>query len=375
MSAVDLGRVFIMCWNLQLVEAGTFNDETLETLSNCRKFLQVTTLADIANANGTHITLQAWQGRRLQRHHTPPLNWGKALRPSQNDWDKWRSALKLFLNPMSRDRKLSLPLGAWLEPTDEHWMWWKLEATDRIYQALAKDHWIEWLPFGRHYQPSSNIILDAPSSLTRIDVDLSRSGQHLTVASKDENAPITTPAPETPPNVYALLDALPDNLQWAIYRCTIPAGGLPIADAIRAGDSVTVADASLKDQFGTASFILEGADEIGRIPGVNVVPGPLQDGDSYRCELAGLIGAMVIVLTLCESHSITQGGMTVACDNISTLRIFNPNFVPEPSAESFDLVCCLHSLVLKIPIVLQAVHVRGHALKRKKAWQLSRLEA
>ena len=146
--------------------------------------------------------------------------------------------------------------------------------------------------------------------------------------------------------------ALPDGLQWAIYRCFLPAGGHTVAEAMVAGDCVAVADASLKDLFGTASFVLEGKDEVNRIPGVNITPGPLVEGDSYRCELSGLIGAMAIVLTLCQSHSITQGGMTVACDNISTLRIFRPGFVPEPSAESFDLVCCLHSLVTKIPITL-----------------------
>ena len=54
------------------------------------------------------------------------------------------------------------------------------------------------------------------------------------------------------------------------------------------------------------------------------------------------------------------------CDSASKLRTFNPNFDPEQSAESFDLVCCLRSSVLKIPMTLQALHVRGHALKRMR---------
>ena len=196
----------------------------------------------------------------------------------------------------------------------------------------------------------------------------------MTVLSQDMNTHTPSLPTSIPTDVYSLLDALPIGLQWSVYRCTIPAGGAVVAEAIRAGDSVAVSDASLKDLFGTASFVLEGKDGIHRIPGVNIVPGPIREGDSYRCELSGLIGAMVIVKVLCESHSVTQGAMTVACDNISTLRIFQPDFIPEPSAESFDLVCCLHSLVSNIPVTLRAVHVRGHALKRKRRHQLSRLE-
>ena len=64
----------------------------------------------------------------------------------------------------------------------------------------------------------------------------------------------------------------------------------------------------------------------------------------------------------------------MACDNISTLRIFKPDFVPEPTQESFDLVCSLWQLVQTIPIRLEAVHVRGHALKRKHPGQLTRME-
>ena len=153
------------------------------------------------------------------------------------------------------------------------------------------------------------------------------------------------------------MDALPDDLKWAAYRCTVPGGGKTLADAMKIGSSVAVSDASLKSCFGTAAFVIEGPTDIHRAVGVNIVPGPVKDGDSYRCELSGLIGAMTVVRTICQSHNVSSGGMQVACDNISTLRIFKPDFVPEPTQESFDLVCSLWQLVQTIPIRLEAVHV------------------
>ena len=104
------------------------------------------------------------------------------------------------------------------------------------------------------------------------------------------------------------------------------------------------------------------------------MPGPVRDGDSYRCELAGLIGIMVIINAISKAHSVTSGQLTVACDNISTLRIFNDHFIPEPTAESFDLVCCLHKQVTMSTVKLTATHVKGHAVDRKPRHRMTRLE-
>ena len=104
------------------------------------------------------------------------------------------------------------------------------------------------------------------------------------------------------------------------------------------------------------------------------MPGPIREGDSYRCELAGLIAIMILVNIICKAHHVTSGSLQVACDNISTLRIFDPSFRPEPSQESFDLVCCLHHLVKSASVTCSAVHVEGHAADNKPKCAMSRLE-
>mgnify|MGYP003438791675 FL=1 len=135
-----------------------------------------------------------------------------------------------------------------------------------------------------------------------------------------------------------------------------------------------VADASKKDCFGTASMVLEGESSKGRALAVNITPGPVKEGDSYRCELAGLIGGVLLITLICKAHNITSGGVLIACDNISSIRIFDQAFLPEPTEESFDLVCCLFHLIKTSPITLTAEHVRGHQIGKKKSSQLTRLE-
>ena len=99
----------------------------------------------------------------------------------------------------------------------------------------------------------------------------------------------------------------------------LPATEVPLIQAIRDNIAVAVSDASLKHNFGTAAFTIEGANALHRALGAIIVPGPVKDGDSYRCELAGLLAIVIWVNALCKLHNLTQGSVLIACDNISTL--------------------------------------------------------
>ena len=77
---------------------------------------------------------------------------------------------------------------------------------------------------------------------------------------------------------------------------------------------------------------------------------------------------------ICELHQVHTGDLTIACDNISTLRVFEPWFIPDPSQESFDLVKCLKTYILRCPITLHPRHVHGHQ-DSIQGVSLSRLEA
>ena len=90
------------------------------------------------------------------------------------------------------------------------------------------------------------------------------------------------------------------------------------------------------------------------------MPGLIRDGDSYRCELAGLLAIVIWVNTLCKLHNLAQGSVLIACDNISTLRIFEPGFVPSPQQDSFDLAQALWKAIKASPINWRTQWVEGH---------------
>ena len=84
-----------------------------------------------------------------------------------------------------------------------------------------------------------------------------------------------------------------------------------MATALSTGSCLLVCDGSLKDRVGTSAFVLCDAATQSRIIGVNIVPGPLQDGDSYRCELAGLYGSVLLVNLLCQHFAIPTGSIDI----------------------------------------------------------------
>ena len=79
-------------------------------------------------------------------------------------------------------------------------------------------------------------------------------------------------------------------------------------------------------------------------------------------------------MAICTVHKVTTGSIVIACDNINSIRIFQPDFVPDPNEESFDLVSCLHSLAQQSPITLKPDHVTCHQKGKKQPHMLTRLE-
>ena len=83
----------------------------------------------------------------------------------------------------------------------------------------------------------------------------------------------------------------------------LPDNGTHVAQAIHDGTVVAVSDGSLKMCFQMSAFIIAGEGDTNPIRVVNVVPGPIKEGDSHRCELAGLYSTMVTLEKLCKVHS------------------------------------------------------------------------
>ena len=94
---------------------GVFRPSWLKILNQCRMFQNVITLADITNAEGTRISLRAYEGMRLESH-LHRYEWPRSPKSLPRDhWTKWKIALShCFIMFGDQHRRLIRPLGNWL---------------------------------------------------------------------------------------------------------------------------------------------------------------------------------------------------------------------------------------------------------------------
>ncbi len=353
-----------------------YSEDLLLVLQNCRLYLRVTRLSEITSADGTRLEAAPFLGtfhpRLLQQHN----KWPAAYKPSRNEWITWQNALKdCFLIPQARHNRLLQPLGPWSTQDDEQWIWWYSPSQNHLWEKTL-DSWHVWQRNGQGtllrpaYDSPQDADTDPPDDLCRASIH--RRG--ATMISKSSHS---LQVPPVPPIVdYSLsaeLEKLPHDAHWAVRHIQFDDHGTYFATALQNGTAVAVSDGSYKFGFGTAAYVLEGPDSQHRILGQNQTPGPLKEGDSYRCELAGLYSVVLVADTIAKYHHLVSGSGILACDNISSLRVFEVDFCPDPSQECFDLIQAIWSILKSSPIRWQATHVDGHMDDKSKR-PLTRLE-
>jgi hypothetical protein len=123
--------------------------------------------------------------------------------------------------------------------------------------------------------------------------------------------------PHTDASSLSLAEALssrPTSFRWAVSQMTVDDNGAAIAQAILTGQAIAVSDGAFKDSRGTAAFIIEGASRLGRLVGVNIVPGEDESQTAYRSELTGIVGILETLNGICVVHDIKEGSVKIGLD-------------------------------------------------------------
>jgi hypothetical protein len=101
-----------------------FTRQELIDVNLVRIFLQVTTMSDIASADGQCILLAIiwWQGQHISNRHSN-MSFARQLQPTTYQQGLWRRLLRSYLVPSSKASHLRLltPLGSWFCPSNMTW--------------------------------------------------------------------------------------------------------------------------------------------------------------------------------------------------------------------------------------------------------------
>ena len=355
---------------MQIFGAAGISGKELRPLQRCRLFLQATTLTDLANAEGTHLTTEALQGIRRQMEPAY-YNWPIQKNPSRSDWQAWRRTLAPVLRQGLGEagRKLLQPLGQWNDNERDKWIWFYVANERRLYQR-TNNGWKFYIHAGHANRPLSGryihpeITDELPAHATRAKVQRTRGLDiRLLGHGEDAPAPIIPPPPTSFLNLLTTLTPLHRFLLERIRGCT-EAAVTCIADSITQGTARIVSDGSYFDSSKVAAFQVRIEDGLKQhqLIVTQYVPGPLEANDAYRAEAAGILTGFLLLQNICKYCELTTGSIKVGCDGQSALnKSTQEDWDVRISDKHHDILSCSHQIRNDLPITLLPIWVKGHA--------------
>jgi hypothetical protein len=299
----------------------------LRAINRVRMHHNVVSLSDICSANGssldtTFLSRSPFGGSRND------FIWPVKHHVSASDYTTWSKAMEfVFAGP---NQTLLTPLGDWLVETDLEWLsewdWFLSVDRDLLYFRDSDTEWYRYERRGRShraYLHESTLLPAAPlTELVRTTVTWD--AYSIIVESRSRPRTYRTP----PPNSITMAGKtlLAPSIPWITdHFATSPSIDALLQDIVD-GKAVAVCDGSYFEQYATAAaaWTLSSADGIEWMEGGGIVPGVTSELNSYRAELAGLLGPAVglqcLSPLLLAAEPITDTAMVVACDNIRALK-------------------------------------------------------
>lgn len=125
-----------------------------------------------------------------------------------------------------------------------------------------------------------------------------------------------------------------------------------LSHAIHQVDTIAISDSSLKDQYGTAAWVIEGCSYVGHLVGAAIVPGTNKDHSAYKSDLVGIYSILVAVKHICKYIHIKHGRIELGCDGKMALdKAFNYVSLVHIEDANYDLPHAIHTLTLVLEIL------------------------
>jgi len=320
-------------------------------INHCQIAHQALFLSDISTGWGDRIGSQFTTPPKVKTQSS--WNWPPE-RPSKSDWKIWSD----FLQNSVATSNLYLVdrLGHWRHPSHRQDI---VPYEPTTCSAFIKGQGSYWVIFRGVARPSYGIhTLRRHSTTTQLPSSFS----YARILSHRRNililqgfAPYTpSSSPPVLPPYLSQLSFLSKDLQ-------------PLILSIRAGTALGVSDGSHMPQqypaLATAGWILSDniCSDTSICCGVSQVPGHETSINAYRAELHGLHTLLSAIEFICTKFNITQGHVTIGCDNKGAIYQVANNYSYIPcSTKHADLICAIHNLKRRCPISLSFKYVAGH---------------
>jgi len=308
----------------------------LAALNWCRMFLHVIFISDITNGQGTTIDKQYWSGSLVSETHN--YHWPQTTCPMPKEWKQWQQVLTRSLN-LGQVQMLALPLGKWHALTLEFNGWFtNAEGLQLFHKSDQK--WTSFTPalLCQHlcsFHTTPMAISDNAQQIELLHMTIYKHGQLITLSGYGK---IEKFGPGVSNNLFKPF--------WTWQKCNLRSEGqmMNLIQAIHDGQAMAVSNSTFKDQAGAVVWMIEGHTAVDCLWGTGLTPGQLEDQSVYWSELFGLWSILASLKQLVESHNITYGQLTIACDGKAALKKAQQEYLTEPSKAHYDLISAIRNL-------------------------------
>ena len=333
----------------------------LISCNRCRLALESVTLADIVTGDGQCFRPDCL-GADLSL--SPRSSWEFPVeQPSRGDKDSWVKGLKLL---SSANLTLDDPhrLKEWITEPHKKWEWYFHSSSNTLYRH-AHQAWHAYDPTSPHVTRHrtfrrTSLLRTPPTDMARATAWLDRHGRAHFEGAFTDSLPASTSEFNT---IQDMIASWPDN--WPLNQCHFPPDPTALIQAIQDGTAHGVCDGSYmptaSTAVGTAAWKIEDPASQQAMQGVTRTSGVESEVDSYRSELQGLHAMLLGLLAFCTFHKITDGQVTLGCDNFNGVRQARGEWLKVPlRAAHSDLIRAIRVLKAKLPIRVVMEHVKGH---------------
>ena len=350
--------------DLSIMEAMDKTDLTqdqLTRINNCRLYCRVVSLSDITDGYGKNLMLTEME-RPVQWQSLNDYIWPNQGIPTQADWDLWLKALQsCFTHTGSA---LQLPLGKWKEKylkQSTRWQWYT--DNESLFQR-TQEGWNRYDKMSRrhgkynHFQVYGKRIDNRPERVYRTRVRRTKISYMSTGTRQVLQIPQAVGIGTT---LYEAIQNVPDR--WVCSWVAEPENLRDIVSSIQAGCGLGISDGSYKKNWDlcSAGWVLWTPE--GEIKGGGTIPGPIESSTSYRGELGGILGLIIVIRALeILAAPVKQYYIKIGCDGLSALSrsMLTTREYSNTTHKDYDLISRIISYREGLKATFLPMHVKGH---------------
>jgi hypothetical protein len=335
-----------------------FTTMELKGIQEVRRFLKVSTLSDIL-VNGV-VSENIWQARTAEDSTSKfQYEWMHSETPSQEEILIWQQAL-IRIGIQGPNIRIANTLGSWFKDSIIYDAWIN-EEEDKIYIRNEETHEVFAKQEGDRGRHQRMKFIKCNTSRNERYI---QQHQRIRIMKEGEQVYFISKILSTVQRYRSQRE-----VYWTETRSKGSVHEMNrFIQKLEKGTATLVTDAS-DDKSGNLACAfyeelpLEQEDEINNVQGYSQIPSTLEDTNSFRGELGGILQALRFVTRLEKEMKLSKGGCIIKCDSRTAIEVVAELLekpYPSSKASNFDILRMLYNELqnTKLKIVFQ--WVRGH---------------